>query len=117
MIAGTIALKGTPATAAFQTSAAAEREAEGADLRVGDVAPRREPVEEVLRVLHVPRPVEPELAAGGSGAARVAARARRSPNCASASPIGSMSACDWPSPWKRMTPGQPPAGAVPLGMM
>ena len=27
-----------------------------------------------------------------------------------------MSAYDWPSPWKRMTPGQPPAGAVPFGM-
>src|SRR5437764_148494 len=26
-----------------------------------------------------------------------------------------MLACDCPSPWKRMTPGQPPAGAVPLG--
>ena len=39
------------------------------------------------------------------------------PNCAIAVPIGSMSVCDWPSPWKRMTPGQPPAGAVPLGTM
>src|SRR5215469_10067342 len=28
-----------------------------------------------------------------------------------------MSVWDCPRPWKRMTPGQPPAGAVPLGMM
>jgi len=39
------------------------------------------------------------------------------PNCASALPYGSMSVWDCPSPWKRMTPGQPPVGMVPLGMM
>ena len=52
--------------------AAAERETEGADRGVRDVASRREPVEQVLRVLHLSRPVEPELAAGGAGPAGVA---------------------------------------------
>ena len=96
---------------------AAEREPEGSDLGVRDVASAGEPVEEVLRVLHLPRPVEPELAAGGAGAAGVAGERGEADLRPARVPIGSMSAYDWPSPWKRMTPGQPPAGAVPLGMM
>ena len=52
--------------------AAAERQAEGSDLGVRDVAARGEPVEEILRVLHVRRPVEPERATRGARAARVA---------------------------------------------
>ena len=58
--------------------AAAERDAERADLRVGDLGPRREPGEELLRVQHVARPVEPERAARRAVPARVARRAPRS---------------------------------------
>src|SRR5581483_10449269 len=50
--------------------AAAERDAERADVRVPET--RREPVEELLRVLHVAGAVEAEEAAGGSVAAGVA---------------------------------------------
>jgi hypothetical protein len=57
-------------------SAAAEREPERSDLGVGDVAPRGEPVEEVLRVLYLLRAVEPELAARAAGAPRVASERR-----------------------------------------
>ena len=56
--------------------AAAERDAERADLRVGDLGARREPGEQLLRVLHVARPVEPEEAARDAVPARVA-RERR----------------------------------------
>ena len=98
VIAGTIALNGTPATAAFQTSPPPS-ERPKAPIWVSETSLRRgEPVEEVLRVLHVPRSVEPELAAGGAGAAGVAGERRRSRTAPAREPIGSMSACDCAEP-------------------
>ncbi len=61
--------------------AAAERDAERADLRVGDLGTRGQPVEEELRVGDVRRPVEPEQPARGAVPARVAHERRVAGRC------------------------------------
>ncbi len=67
---GTAALNGTPARERVPDGAAAERDAERADVRVAELS--GEPREELLRVLHVAQPVETEEPLRGPVAARVA---------------------------------------------
>ena len=115
-MAGTMALKGTPATAAFQTSPPPS-ESPKAPICVFETSLRAANQSKRSRASctsfgpsspHLP-PEAPVPRASQASAAK--------PNCAIAEPIGSMSACESPSPWKRITPGQPPAGAAPAGMM
>src|SRR2546423_540024 len=113
--AGTIALNATPATAAFQTSPPPS-ERPSAPIWVFETSLR--PANQLKRSCasctsmgparpNLP-PEPPVPRASQASAAKL--------NRASTDPIGSRSARDCPSPWKRMTPGQPPAGAVPAGM-
>src|SRR5262249_45567324 len=114
VIAGTIALKGTPATAAFQTSPPPS-ESPNAPICVLETSLRAP--NQVKRSCASCTSLAPPSANFPPDAPvpRASHASEASLNCAMASPIGSMSACDCPSPWKRITPGQPPAGAVPLG--
>ena len=116
VITGTIALNGTPATVAFQTAPAAERDAVARRSACRRSRSRREPGEELASC---PARRAARRARTGRRRRRARARRMRAPRSRPARGTASQAApCPGarpPRPWKSITAGQPPVGGVPSG--
>ena len=115
MIAGTIALNGTPATAAFQT-AAPPSERPKAPMCVSDTSFRAVSQAKRSRASCTSfGPSRPNLPPE-SPVPRASHASEANPAGANASvAMFPMKSCVWPNPWNRSSPGQPPDGGLPPG--
>ena len=116
-IAGTIALKGTPAAVAFQTSPPPS-ESPSAPISVSETSLRAaSQVKRSCASCTSLGPSSPNLPPDAP-VPRASQASAAKPAGASALPRSAPCPCGTAaSPWKRITPGQPPVGAVPLGRM